>query len=172
MDGLAWRVVPDDVVVRAGLSAGTVLDRPTLRNLRRALRRAEALRKAGRTLARHEVSEAGLRDRLRRGGVAPAGVEEVAQTLRQAGALDDRRFAANRARALCERGWGNEAILARLDEERVPAETVQEAIAALPPETERAARLVARLPARKAAPFLARRGFDPDTVEAFLTSLD
>lgn len=172
MDGTAWRVVPDDVVVRAGLSAGIALDRPTLRNVRRELRRAEALRKAGRALARRDVSEAGLRDRLRRGGVAPARVDDVAETLRRAGALDDSRFAANRARALCDRGWGNEAILVRLDAEGAPAETVQGAIAALPPETERAARLVARLPARKAARFLARRGFDPDTVEPFVTPLD
>jgi hypothetical protein len=43
LDGQAWRTVPLEVVVRAGLAVELELDRPRLRLLRRELRRAEAL---------------------------------------------------------------------------------------------------------------------------------
>lgn len=160
------------MVVRARLALGQRLDRPALREIRRELRRAEALGKAGRTLARRDVSEAGLRARLERGGVTPAAIGEAGQTLRRVGALDDERFARNRARALSDRGWGDEAILAKLELEGAPAGAARDAVAALAPEAERATRLVRGLPPRKAAGLLARRGFGFDTVEAAAPALD
>jgi SOS response regulatory protein OraA/RecX len=160
------------VVVRARLALGQKLDRPALREIRRELRRAEALGKAGRTLARRDVSEAGLRARLERGGVPPKAIGEAAQALRRVGALDDERFARNRARALSDRGWGDEAILAKLELEGAPTVAAREAVAALTPEAERATRLVRGLVPKKAAVLLARRGFGPDTVEAAVPALD
>jgi SOS response regulatory protein OraA/RecX len=143
-----------------------------LREIRRELRRAEALGKAGRTLARRDVSEAGLRARLERSGVDPGAIGEAAETLRRVGALDDERFARNRARALSDRGWGDEAIRAKLEAEGAPTASVRDAVAALPSEAERAERLVAGLAAPKAASLLARRGFATETVEAAVPGLD
>ncbi len=172
VNGAPWRTVPDVVVVRARLALGLDLDRPLLREIRRELRRAEALERAGRTLARRDVSEADLRARLERGGVAPATVDETADTLRRAGALDDERFARGRAQALSERGWGNTAIVARLEAEGAPSEAAREALTELPPEPERAQKLVEGSTPRKAASLLARRGFDHETAESVLPALD
>src|ERR671933_125304 len=69
LDGAPWRAVPDEVVVRCGLRRGSTLERPVLRTLRRELRRAEALTRAGRALARRDFSTRELDDRLRRAGV-------------------------------------------------------------------------------------------------------
>ena len=46
LDGERWRTVPEDVAATAGLFVGRELDRPALRELRRALRRSEALASA------------------------------------------------------------------------------------------------------------------------------
>ena len=172
VDGERWRVVPDDVIVRAGLAAGLDLDRATLRTVGRELRRADALARAGRTLARRDVSEASLRARLRHAGVAAATVEETTGVLRRTGALDDERFAAHRAAALSERGWGNAAVEARLEGEGAPPDAIAEAIARLEPEPDRARRAAGKLPPRQAVAFLARRGFDRDTIEAVVLKLD
>lgn len=160
------------MVVRARLALGQRLDRTVLREIRHELRRAEALGKAGRTLARRDVSEARLRATLERGGVAPAAIGEAAETLRRVGALDDERFARNRAQALSDRGWGDAAIRAKLEAEGAPPGPAHEAVAALPPEGERARELVTGLAPRKAAGLLARRGFAAETVEAAVPTLD
>lgn len=165
---MPWRVVPDEVVVRARLALGLVLDRPVLREIGRELRRAEAFRQAGAVLARRDLSEAALRSRLERRGIAPASVGEAAEALRRAGALDDVRFARSRARSLCERGWGDEAILARLEAEGAPRAAAQDAVSQLAPEHGRAQPLVAGLAPQKAARLLARRGFASDTVESIV----
>jgi hypothetical protein len=70
VDGRPWRVVPDDVVVSCGLRAGIELERPLLRDLRRALRRSEALEAAVRTVSRRDVSTRRLRQRLDARGIA------------------------------------------------------------------------------------------------------
>jgi SOS response regulatory protein OraA/RecX len=160
------------VVVRARLALGLRLDRQVLREIRRELHRAEALGKAARTLARRDVSEAGLRARLERGGVDKSAISEATERLRSAGVLDDRRFATTRAQALCDRGWGDEAILAKLAAEGAPSAAATDAVAELPPEAERAAGLVAGLAPRKAARLLTRRGFALETVEAAVPGLD
>ena len=87
--------------------------------------------------------------------------------LERIGYVDDRRFAAGRARALAERGYADAAIRDALDREGVGPEELDEAVGALEPESDRAAALVARHGATvKTAALLARRGFDPDSVEA------
>jgi SOS response regulatory protein OraA/RecX len=172
VDGVPWRVVPDEVVIRARLALGLVLDRPVLREIGRELRRAEALTAAGRVLAHRELSEAALRGRLERRGIAPVDVAEAAEALRRVGALDDVRFARSRARWLCERGWGDEAILARLEAEGAPQEAARDAVSQLAPEFGRARPLIAGLAPEKAARLLARRGFAPDTVEGVVQVVD
>ena len=71
--------------------------------------------------------------------------------LEEMGYVDDVRTASARALRLAERGYGDEYIRADLSQRGLPSE---EAIAALDPEHERAARFAA-----KGLTWLARRGF-------------
>jgi SOS response regulatory protein OraA/RecX len=167
LDGAAWRTLPAGVVVRAGISEGTELDRPGLRTLARELRRARALDVAGRALTRRDLSEKRMRERLARAGIAPAGTEEMVGTLRGLGVLDDRRFAAARAAALAERGLGDEAVRFDLERQGVDAAVLEAALRALEPERERAERIVSsRGGGAATARYLARRGFGEEAVEA------
>jgi SOS response regulatory protein OraA/RecX len=173
VDGQPWRTVPDAVVVACGFAAGMELDRPVLRRLRAELRQTEALAAAGRVLHRRDVSRSGLDERLERAGIRAIPRERAITALAEAGAIDDRRFAERRALSLADRGWGDEAIRIRLESEGLDTEDVQAALAALAPETERAARVVARTrDPRKAWSLLARRGFDPETVAETVAPLD
>jgi len=173
VDGEPWRTVPDDVVVRCRLAAGVELERPLLRLLRRELRHAEALELAGRTLRRRDLSRRRLSERLEQAGVAPAAERSALAALTEARIVDDARLARSRAAALAERGWGNEAIAARLDAEGVSQADVDEAIRRLEPEPARAARTAAGVrDRRKAWAMLARRGFEDETIEAVVGRLD
>jgi len=165
--------VPDDVVVRCGLRAGLELKRPLLRDLRRELRRSEALDVAVRTVSRRDVSAGRLRQRLGARGIASQEAEAAVETLSAAGVVDDERLARSRARGLAERGWGDAAISARLEQEGIGSGPVTASLAELPPEHERAAELAARTPDRLALwRLLARRGFAPETVEDVVGPLD
>jgi len=173
VDGRPWRVVPDDVVVSCGLHAGIELERPLLRDLRRALRRSEALEAAVRTVSRSDVSRRRLRQRLDARGIASPEAEAAVETLASAGVVDDERLARARARSVAERGWGDAAIAARLEQEGLPSEAVTLAIEELPTERERALALVAGEADRLAAwRLLGRRGFAAETVEDVLGVLD
>lgn len=167
LDGERWRVLPAEAALLAGIVEGVELDRPRLRTLARELRRRRGLEVAARALARRDLSEHGVRERLRRAGVAPAGEEETLGALQRAGLVDDARFALTRAQALAERGRGNAAIRFDLEQEGVAAEGIEAALASLEPERERAGRIIARRGTGAAtARLLARRGFDEDAVEA------
>jgi SOS response regulatory protein OraA/RecX len=169
LDGAPWRVLPLDVVVRSGLSEGRMLDRPTLRTVRRELRRIEALAFAGRALRSRDLSRRRLVERLERAAVAPAAAAECLATLESAGLLDDDRVAHNRARTLADRGWGDEAIRQRVVGEGFDESTAGDAVAGLGPETERAKRLIERRGSGpRTARYLAGRGFAEESVEAAL----
>jgi SOS response regulatory protein OraA/RecX len=173
VDGQAWRKVPEEVVLRAGLASGDELDRPALRRLRAELRRLEALATATRALARQDLSRARLSDRLRTSGVAPAEETQTLALLESNGLLNDRRLAVTRAAALAERGWGDDAIVARLESQSLEPEDVRAALASLPPECERAATLAAGTDNRRSTgQLLARRGFSPDSIEFVVGVLD
>jgi SOS response regulatory protein OraA/RecX len=168
LDGAPWRVLPVDVVVRAGIVAGRALDRPALRLLRRELRRAEALGVAARALRRRDLSRRALADRLERAAVPPAAAEESLATLAHAGLVDDSRVARSRAQALADRGYGDEAIRYRLVQEGL-GENAEDAVAVLEPESERAEAIVGRRGrGPRTARYLASKGFGEDAVEAAL----
>jgi SOS response regulatory protein OraA/RecX len=164
LDGSPWRVLPVDVVVRAGLAEGQVLDRPALRLVRRELRRAEALQVAERALRQRDLSRQRLAERLA-AAVPPAAAAESLATLERAGLVDDARVARVRAESLAARGYGDEAIRHRLRAEGLP----EEAVDGLEPEAERARPLIERRgPGPRTARYLAARGFGDETVEAAL----
>ena len=89
--------------------------------------------------------------------------------LREAGLVDDGRFAQERARVLAERGKGDAAIRFELERAGVGAPDVEQALGSLESERERASRLISRRGAGPAtARLLAGRGFDEDVVAALV----
>ena len=126
-----------------------------------------ALDVATKALARRDFSERGLRERLERAGIEPSESETVLERLRAEGALDDARFAVNRARALAERGKGDAAIRFDLESQGLAGDLVEAGLAELEPERVRAERIVLRRgPGASTARLLTGRGFDADVVEA------
>jgi regulatory protein len=169
LDGKPWRVLPIDVVARAGIVDGRELDRPALRLLRRELRRHEALALAARALRHRDLSRSSLDARLDGAGATRAAREETLAVLDRAGLVDDARLAERRASALAERGYGDAAIRHDLAQRAVAAEDVTAAIALLEPESERARRVVARRGATpKTGAYLARRGFGEEAIEGLV----
>jgi SOS response regulatory protein OraA/RecX len=171
LDGIPWRVLPADAVVRTALRVGRELDRPTARELARELRRVEALAAATRSLAATARSRGDLERRLDRAGHTATAREDALAGLAQAGLLDDTRLAKARAEQLARRGYGDAGIRADLQRRLISAEIAAEAVAALEPETERAQRLLA---GQSLTPALFRRlsgrGFSRDTLEEVTTA--
>jgi SOS response regulatory protein OraA/RecX len=151
LDGAPWRTLPADAVVRTGLLVGRALDRATARTLARELRRTDALTRAARALRHRDLSRRALGERL----PAPAR-EDALRTLERSGYLDDDRAAAARASSLSGRGWGDEAIRFRLEQEGFEGDALQAALAGLEPESERVEGLRAR---GKTERWLTARGF-------------
>jgi regulatory protein len=169
LDGERWRTVPEDVAAKAGLVVGRELDRPALRELRRALRRYEALASATKLLRYRDASVQRLAQRLEAAAVAPAARAEALDVLERAGLVDDARFADRRAAALAERGFGDEAIRRDLEQQGVPSELREQAVASLPDENRRARAIVARRgTGPKTARYLTAKGFGEEAVEAAL----
>jgi SOS response regulatory protein OraA/RecX len=172
VDGERWRTFPEEVVVRAGLASGLELERPVLRMLRRELRRHQALAAATRALRTRSLSERRLDERLQRSGFVAHERAETLGVLRRARFLDDERFACSRAELLAERHGGDALIRHDLLAQGFEEETVEQAIAALDPESGRAARAAAsRGGGMAAARYLARRGFGEEAIEAALRNV-
>jgi regulatory protein len=122
---------------------------------------------AARALRRSDRSRRQLDERLARAGVDDAGRAEALERLEHVGYVDDGRFARGRAASLAERGYGDRGIRHLLNEDGIEADEVAAALAALPPEHERATRLIARLGrGPKTAARLARKGFGEEAIEA------
>jgi SOS response regulatory protein OraA/RecX len=118
-----------------------------------------------RVLRYTDLSKRRLDERLRRRGAGETARRAALESLERAGLVDDGRVAASRARSLAERGYGDAAIRDALEGEDVAPEVIAEAMAALEPERERAARLVARHgPGPRTVRRLAAKGFDEETL--------
>jgi len=153
--------------MRAGLRVGGELDRPCARVLRRELRRHDALAVSTQALRHRDLSTRALERRLEQREIGPAERAEAVETLKRAGVLDDRRFAASRAAALAGRGYGDAAIRFDLERHGVRRELVEAAVSELEPEEARAAPIAASAGGGvRAARLLARRGFGSDAIEA------
>ena len=171
LDGRPWRVLPMNVVVRAGLAEGRPLDRPRARELAREVRRARALAQATRTLATSGRSRGELEQRLERAGHAGSAREEALATLDRAGLVDDARVAQSRAELMARRGYGDAAIRDDLRKRLIPSETISGAVSSLEPEVDRALRLLeTEMVSPKALRRLASRGFSRETLEEMATA--
>jgi regulatory protein len=127
--------------------------------------REDAVEVALRALHVRDRTAAELDARLAARGVDAEERAEALARLERAGYLDDDRFARLRAEQLAGRGSGDALIRHDLEGRGVAAEHVDAALAALEPERERAARIVARRgPGPKTARYLASRGFGEEAL--------
>lgn len=173
LDGRPWRTVPLEAAVAARLSPGVGLDRERARDLARALRRHRAEGVVVRAVARREHTRASLAERLARAGVEASGRSEALERAERAGLVDDGRYAAARARDLADRGAGDELVIDDLVRHGVDEALAREAVAALEPERDRAARIVvARGLSPRTARFLAAKGFAAELVEDVVAELE
>ena len=132
----------------------------------------DALDVAVKALARRDLTEREVVERLTRLGVPEDSRADAVARLRQAGYLDDAKVAAERAARLADRGRGDTAIRADLLRRGVPAELVTQTLAELEPESVRAARLADRLGGGlRAARALARKGFAAESIEHVLAAI-
>lgn len=128
---------------------------------------ADPIEIAARALRHRDRSRRELDQRLARAGVDGAARAEALETLERVGYVDDGRYARARAASLAERGYGDQGIRHLLEQDGIESDEAAAALAALPPERERAAALVARLgPGPKTAARLGRKGFGDDAIEA------
>jgi SOS response regulatory protein OraA/RecX len=172
LDGQPWRKLPHAVVLACELHPGLDLDRPKLRRLRAELRRFEALDVAAKLLLHRDLGAEQLQGELGRRQVAPSDQRVAIRALKRAGIVDDARLASNRARLLAERGYGDEAIRWKLEHVGLPEGSIEEALAALPPEPDRALAVAEREGVSpRTARLLARRGFGEDAVETACPSV-
>ena len=173
LDGRRWRTLPLEAVVRAGLVTGSELERPHVRALARERRRLAALDVAVSSVRHRDRSEHDVRARLEGRGVPAAERERALGTLRNAGVLDDGRYACTRAEGLARKGYGDAAIRHDLARSGVGVEQIETAVESLPPESERALEHARRLGGGlRAARGLSRRGFAEDVVEALVAGGD
>ena len=125
------------------------------------------------------MSTVALREALRRAGLPEDEVEAELQAAIRLGALDDRRLARVRARALVLRGgWPREAMHARLVQQGYPPAVAEEALAeAIRDEGWTARAAAARLllpgePPRRSARRLLARGFEAGLVRELLPGVE
>jgi regulatory protein len=132
-------------------------------------RETDAFETAVRALRAADRSAAELAQRLERRGVGEAEREQALERLERLGYVDDGRVARRRAEQLAGRGSGDALIRDDLERRGIAAELVEEALAGLEPERERASRIVAeRGPGARTARYLASRGFGEDAVAALV----
>jgi regulatory protein len=133
----------------------------------------DAFAVALRALHAHDRSTAELDARLERRGIPPEERALALERLERLGYLEDARVARVRAEQLAARGSGDALIRDDLERRGIDAEVVEGAIAALEPERERAARIVAeRGRSARTARYLASRGFGGDAVAALVAPED
>jgi regulatory protein len=124
-----------------------------------------AVESALRALRHRDLSARELDERLRAKGVSDAERETALETLERTGLLDDARFAESRARSLAARGAGDRAIRHALRAAGVATELIEDAVAGVEPERERAAAIVARRgEGPKTGRYLRGKGFSEDVI--------
>jgi regulatory protein len=132
-------------------------------------RQTDPFEAAVRALRAADRSAAELAERLERRGVGEAERAQALERLERLGYVDDARVARGRAEGLARRGSGDALIRDDLERRGIAAELVEDALAALEPERERAARIVAqRGPGARTARYLASRGFGEEAVAALV----
>lgn len=118
-----------------------------------------------RALRARDLSVAELEQRLVERGVGEDNAATTIAALVRTGLVDDARLAERRAIALADRGAGDSLIRHRLRALGIDRDLIEDAIAALAPEQERALRIVERRGASpRTARYLAGKGFSEESV--------
>ena len=124
-----------------------------------------------RALRRRDLSVRELDARLRTKCYREEERGKAIDALLRTGLLDDGRFAEARARALAARGSGDALIRHELARAGVERNAIEDALAALEPESQRARTVVERRGASpKTARYLAGKGFSEDVIGAAVAS--
>jgi SOS response regulatory protein OraA/RecX len=131
-----------------------------------ALVGADAAVEAALRLLRHrDRSAAQLDQELEARDVGAAAREDALDTLRRTGLVDDNRFAERRAVTLADRGAGDALIRHDLEAAGIAQDVLEDVLAGLEGEYERALRIVERRgTSAKTARYLAGKGFSADVV--------
>jgi SOS response regulatory protein OraA/RecX len=128
-------------------------------------RRRDPLDVAVRALRHRDRASADVDARLERAGIGEEERRATIESLERLGYIDDARFAETRARALAGREQGDQAIRFDLERQGVGADELEQALASLTPEQERAEAIVAaRGGGATTARYLARKGFGEDGI--------
>jgi regulatory protein len=169
--------VHDRRLAEQGLAVGDELDQSACAALREAGRADEAERRALRLIAVRPRSRAELARRMGEWGLSEAATGAVLERLAAIGAVDDGVLAAAVVSSRRAHAYGRLRVDADLERLRVDAAARAVAETDAGAEVERAHRALQargapdpRDPAglRRAAGFLHRRGFDPDTIATVL----
>jgi regulatory protein len=168
--------VHDRRLVEHRLSPGMTLGAAGVHALRQAAAADAAERRALRLIARRPRAEAELRARMAGWGVDAVTATGVLERLAELGQVDDRRLAVAVTEARHEQGYGRLRTAHDLARLAVDEPAAAEALETLPEDERPAAERIARRrfgpppyddrTARRAAAFLARRGFDAEVVAA------
>jgi SOS response regulatory protein OraA/RecX len=127
----------------------------------------DALEMALRALRHRDRSTAEVDRHLEARGVGESERQRVLETLGRTGLVDDHRYAEARASSLADRGAGDVLIRHDLLRAGVVTDIVDEALATLASERERAELIVARRGGgARTARYLAGKGFTDDVVHA------
>jgi SOS response regulatory protein OraA/RecX len=129
--------------------------------------RPTALEAATKALARRDRAAADLVAYLERRGTAPEEASAAVERLREAGYVNDARYASARAETLAARGFGDAAVRDELGRDGVAPEEIDAALAGLTPERERARGIMRQAKAPLAGVRrLAAKGFSAESIEA------
>jgi regulatory protein len=169
--------IHDRRLAEQGLAVGDELDPAACAELRAAGRADAAERRALRLIAVRPRSRAELERRMGEWGLSAVAASGVLERLSAIGALDDAVLAAAVVSDRRARAYGRLRVHADLERLRVAPAARAVAATDAGEEIDRARRALAARGApdpadpaglRRAAGFLARRGFDADTVAAVL----
>ena len=130
---------------------------------------SDALDHALRALRHRDRSTVEIDRYLESRGVTDDERRTALETLVRTDLVDDRRYAERRGHSLADRGAGNALIRYELARAGLDPDVVDDVLASLTPERERAEAIVARRGAGpKTARYLAGKGFSHDVAETFI----
>lgn len=175
LDGSAWLRVTEEELLELGVADGDEVDAAREQELEVALARTRARRFVVRSLTAHAQSVAEIRAKLERRDVPPHLAEEAIELAAGYGYLDDGALAAQLARGHHARGYGRRRASQALRARGIPTEIAEAALdeAYAGDETAAALAVLGRRSfgegdagRRRAAAFLARRGFSSSSAWA------
>jgi regulatory protein len=170
LDGSAWLRVGEEELLELGVGDGDALEPARVEAVELALARTRARRFVVRSLAARAQSVAEIRAKLERRDVPPAVAQEAIDLATGYGYLDDAVLAAQLARGQRARGYGRRRAAQTLRARGLPDAVAEPALAEAYGDDETAEALAALgrrsfgegdAGRRRAAAFLARRGFSP-----------